>query len=329
MRIYDHLRSMNFRAERFMDFAYLARPEFMNGSEVILADNVADYVAQQSFEKRGRNYDPEAAITTMDAHFEFPTLAPSFPKMFIEYHFPASWIGVLLPNVRIHGLVKLGAFVFAREFNPELRARIRRRFSKDIRWKVAAGLYLEPIPYRILGPILRLHWTVRSDGGHNGIFISLPDEVKAFAKAKYPQPDCAGMESLCSKLTLTPLLLTICFMNCKNVVISTIAERSQPKEFKRRSAEHYTEYKILDIHPMREVLRTEGRVHEVGIAKALHICRGHFKTYTSNSPLFGKVEGTFWWGNFARGSGPGTIVKDYRLHPPEKERNKLLDGKIS
>jgi hypothetical protein len=33
------------------------------------------------------------------------------------------------------------------------------------------------------------------------------------------------------------------------------------------------------IEPLRQILRTQGRAHEHGIAKAMHICRGHLRDY--------------------------------------------------
>ncbi len=30
-------------------------------------------------------------------------------------------------------------------------------------------------------------------------------------------------------------------------------------------------------------------------APAIHLVRGHFKEYTPDKPLFGKIAGLFWW----------------------------------
>ena len=65
---------------------------------------------------------------------------------------------------------------------------------------------------------------------------------------------------------------------------------------------------------MKEVLETEGKVSEVGLKKALHICRGHFKTYTGKAPLLGKHTGTYWWNDCVLGSEDvGVRVKDYTV----------------
>jgi hypothetical protein len=59
---------------------------------------------------------------------------------------------------------------------------------------------------------------------------------------------------------------------------------------------------------VRERRRRRGLVH------ALHICRGHFKTFTEDAPLFGKRVGTYWWASQVRGKAEeGVVEKDYRV----------------
>jgi len=42
--------------------------------------------------------------------------------------------------------------------------------------------------------------------------------------------------------------------------------------------------------------------------------RGHFKTYTKDKPLFGKLVGKYWFKPHARGNKKkGVVVKDYSL----------------
>src|SRR5258708_34832504 len=73
-------------------------------------------------------------------------------------------------------------------------------------------------------------------------------------------------------------------------------------------------YHILDIEPMKQILRTEGHSDKVGIKRSLHICRGHFAHYTEDKKLFGKYAGTFWVSQHVRGSQQtGIAAKDYRI----------------
>lgn len=116
-------------------------------------------------------------------------------------------------------------------------------------------------------------------------------------------------------------LLAICFVHCKG----TKTEEHQPSRQVRRAAERTGKpifsFHTIDINPSVNVLRTEGRISENGISKALHICRGHFAHYTTEKPLFGKYTGTFYRPMHVRGnSEQGSSVSNYRVHPPEPAR---------
>lgn len=112
-------------------------------------------------------------------------------------------------------------------------------------------------------------------------------------------------------------LLAIQFMHCKNVALQDrTASRHERRQARREGKPAPVTYKVLDIEPMRRVLRTEGQIETVGLRKALHKCRGHFATYDER-PLFGKHRGTFWVPAHDRGTPErGVIHKDYRVHPP-------------
>lgn len=65
---------------------------------------------------------------------------------------------------------------------------------------------------------------------------------------------------------------------------------------------------------MKKIIKTEGNVDEVGLKRALHICRGHFKNYSNGKGLFGKYKGLYWWDMNLRGNSEnGTVVKDYKV----------------
>jgi hypothetical protein len=131
-------------------------------------------------------------------------------------------------------------------------------------------------------------------------------------------------------------LLTLSFLHCKNVTVKTVEEpgsseqstSSRPKKQKKKrqkqtaiSAQRPMQpprpsvtYHILDVEPMKKVLRTEGQVEEQGLKRAMHICRGHFAHYEEGKGLFGKYHGTYWRAQHMRGSADqGTRIKDYRI----------------
>ena len=114
---------------------------------------------------------------------------------------------------------------------------------------------------------------------------------------------------------LGPALLTVSFLHCKNV--DRIPVDPPPKlsrKAERRHGRPLAQYYALDIRPMQRILDYEGEAQTTGLRHALHFCRGHFKTYTAESPLFGKHSGEYWWPDHVRGSAEeGAIEKDYRL----------------
>lgn len=116
---------------------------------------------------------------------------------------------------------------------------------------------------------------------------------------------------------MLPFFWSFGFMHCKNVSLDAQAVSRQVRRQAERRGTPVLDCRVLNIEPMRRVLRDEGKLSEVGPRKALHICRGHFKTYTEERPLFGKIGGTFWWEGSIRGSlMKGEVAKEYEVSPP-------------
>lgn len=112
-----------------------------------------------------------------------------------------------------------------------------------------------------------------------------------------------------------PALFAFSLLHCKNVdrVEHRPAEKMSNRH-RKRTGRPLTRYWTLDVGAMRRVLETDGDVQRSGLRHALHICRGHFKTYTPDAPLFGQHVGTYWWPAVARGDKTaGEVVKDYRV----------------
>lgn len=131
------------------------------------------------------------------------------------------------------------------------------------------------------------------------------------------------------KAVILPALLATSFLHCKNVsrVAHEIDEPPKAIRHNKDAAPKYR-YHVLQIDPMKEVLRTEGQSETVGLKKALHICRGHFRTYGEESKgLFGRGQhGTFFVPSHVRGNAKrGVVAKDYAItglpvsQPPKEE----------
>lgn len=123
-----------------------------------------------------------------------------------------------------------------------------------------------------------------------------------------------GEDAIWSPIHVFGLALSFC--HCKNVII-----RESPvvnlDRWHRQTRIPALEFHTIDIDPMRQILRQQGMSELTGIRRALHICRGHFATYTPDSPLFGKYVGTYWRPDHVRGSKvAGVVVKDYSVNSP-------------
>lgn len=115
---------------------------------------------------------------------------------------------------------------------------------------------------------------------------------------------------------LHPVLMAHSFMACKNVE----QEGHQPPEklsrkYRRKKGHGLTKFYTLVIKPTGGGHATERLTLGDGFT-ALHIVRGHFKTYTADRPLLGRHVGTYWWSPTARGKEEhGEIVKQYDVQP--------------
>jgi hypothetical protein len=105
-----------------------------------------------------------------------------------------------------------------------------------------------------------------------------------------------------------PALLAISFLHCKNVqLVDHAVDRKLAKRYRERhGGTAPTGYKTLVIEPLKAILRGEGRAHEHGLAKAMHICCGHFKDYREGRGLFGKYKQLVWRPSVVRGTKRGT-----------------------
>jgi len=102
-------------------------------------------------------------------------------------------------------------------------------------------------------------------------------------------------------------------ISCKNIG----AEDHAPplklnKSRKKKGKVPIFSYKTLVIKPT-------GAKQQAQAAQGLwnnriHLCRGHFKEFTKEKPLFGKITGRFWWQPSVRGRNKkGVVVKDYKM----------------
>lgn len=106
-------------------------------------------------------------------------------------------------------------------------------------------------------------------------------------------------------------LLALSLVNCRNVTMRQIKnkQRELTGSQRRRGIEQTADYHIIEIQPMKQVIK--GETGEEGYSRAAAtIVRGHFKDYSHGKGLFGKLKGQFWWEQRLTGSAAGI---QYRL----------------
>jgi hypothetical protein len=126
-----------------------------------------------------------------------------------------------------------------------------------------------------------------------------------------------GFADLNAGQHIFPFALALSFMHCKNVGRQAVPMGRTARRVAMRRKEPIYSYDVLEIGPMRQVLDGEGQAGTGGLQRAMHICRGHFATYTAERPLFGKFSGRFWMPQHVRGSARnGVAVRDYDVRVP-------------
>jgi hypothetical protein len=109
---------------------------------------------------------------------------------------------------------------------------------------------------------------------------------------------------------LTVLNIALMLINCKN--ISTIENKPSGPLNKKRiklGRQPLFTYHTLTIKPVGK--KQESIPKELW-SNRIHLQRGHFKTYTEASPLFGNIVGRFWWQPHVRGRNrDGVVMKEY------------------
>lgn len=262
---------------------------------VIVADNIDEFILGHGWHETGPGLDAK----------DIPNLVPPFASYWYEWR----WSD---PDLRKIGHRIAGALVESYEV-PE-----KERADKGHRWEITLLPFLLDYQDRIFHPIFRpVAYTTEA-----GDLVSCTIVDSPFARNVTYAPDERAMRDL-SLAVLTPTLIGLTFLNCRNVELIDAAP-APPKLNKahhKRTGKWLSRYKLIEITPMSRIIRkTEGETGNEHKARSLHVVRGHFKRYQDRG-LFGRVKGTFFWHQQARGSMAGGEIKaDYRIRLDGKKR---------
>jgi len=138
-------------------------------------------------------------------------------------------------------------------------------------------------------------------------------ENSYFIPPENPLKDMSLMMNVAYSYCIAPLF-GLQLLSCKNINYTPLDYSLKfLKHRNKRNKPYFEKYYVIQIEPMRKILDEKGHAQTMGLKYALHICRGHFRTY-DEKPLFGKVTGTFWVPAHIRGDvSIGKIKKDYEI----------------
>lgn len=255
-----------------------------------------------------------------DLKADLPNIAPPFDKFWVEWDTPGVWN---LPEgiVRKPDQSQFGGMVAALDMDDNPRGS-RRDSMKVIfggegreeaidrsKWAVSVSFWCSDSRRPLVG---RAMWL----GLDAVMFVNKTGQYEAhcFTGPAVSTIFGADAETFASALHIIGLGMSFC--HCKNVAREE-HDDDRGERWHRRTRVPVLKYYVLNIDPMRQTLRTEGGLGEGGLVRALHICRGHFATYTEDHPLFGKYVGTFWRPQHVRGhQSAGVVTKDYGVKVP-------------
>ena len=126
--------------------------------------------------------------------------------------------------------------------------------------------------------------------------------------------EAVGNARFIVKLVLVPVLVAISLMHCKNIeLVNKPITRAMKRRVKRTGVPMVVE-KVLVIEPFKRKVINETTGEHSGLTLAMHICRGHFREYSEEKPLFGKYSGKYWIPQHARGNKEsGEVDKEYEV----------------
>lgn len=286
-----------------------------DGMQVIKVDNIDRYLNSIDYE-----YPIKKHISGEYKLTDFPNISPPFPKLVMEYFdqdIDAEFgITFYASDTKSKDSSMDG---FGANEIMENRGFINKFNSK---WFVSSQIYIRKpnsINDYMVGPFATAHYFVDDDGKYR-----CPHHNKSGGKyVDYRLVVCISEGYQETGIDLSNLMarkLALCFfslslMHCKNV---QVVENTQPRPVRRRAFKDHNHkvcmYKTLNVGMVDRLNR--GNSIEGNGQNPLHICRGHFKTFTDEAPLMGRHTGTYWWDAQVRGSRKhGEVVKNYNVQP--------------
>jgi len=282
----------------------------MADAVIVRADNVARYVEEHG--------DTFQSLTE-----SFPVVTPPFELMWIEYFhkhtivtIPAEMVSGTVPATLDLGKGGIGYFVERNDYRKgDIPAHVRKKVQatmgddSEVRWLV---LISQSAVYA--GKLSNPHPRPEA------LYVLMLDEHGAVLDVYQAHSDLPDGVSLIN--LMSPVMMTLALMHCKNVVIEEVDPNLDPngqRKKRNRHARPSVRYRIIKIRSMTRRSGTGTHEGDTGPV-SFHIRRGHFKDYTQTG-LFGRHFGIYWWdaaavGSTAAGRVEGAPSGSYDVQPP-------------
>lgn len=248
-------------------------------AEVFIIDNIAESCIWSD-----SNTSPQRIVP-----HELPCLAAPFSKILFEYIHPEErnlQVGVLLESVATADYPTSDYYAM---------------WGETPRWIVSLNFFVSVKGIAIYQ--------------RGAMLYALRDDGKAVKEVLIIGVDRNSDEQFHMTNLAKPVWMALAMCHMKNVSTIDETEKHSPADkWLRRMRQPKITYRILNIEPAKVVLRNECHANEIGYERAMHLVRGHFATYTEESPLFGRFVGTVWKPSHVRGDiKSGAVVKDYSV----------------
>jgi hypothetical protein len=265
------------------------------GLPVLVIDNVAEYFYAGTDQEE------------WNIERDFPNLAPPFPMFWAEHKLVRTIHSKEYGDTDVTRIMPQGGRVGQLFIAAERDQVTGTDIPESARWILWCELFVD------YGKR-----DVAADGPHGSVFLCIDAEGRIVGNPSMQSYASEQDAEMMKKLIawFNPTLLAISFLHCKNV---TIIDNPVPAKLARRYRERHggaglTGFKTLVIEPLKQILRTQGRSGEHGLAKALHICRGHFRDYRQGAGLFGKYHQLVWTPATVRGTkGKGAPPREIEV----------------
>jgi hypothetical protein len=159
----------------------------------------------------------------------------------------------------------------------------------------------------LLGPNYKMQYVIQSDGKvywHRFLHWSRGEELSEDKSGEL-------------RGEMLPIFFAMTFMNCRNVVHEDVTPPEKfAKAHRKKHGSPMHAYRVLKVNVFDEVVKVDPKHRSTAgePLSALHICRGHFRIYSEEKPLFGKYSGPVWVPAHFRGSeSAGTVTTDFEL----------------